>query len=475
MVNPIEILEKTNIKQHQAIIDKVNDIVDVVNGQGLETIKDTVNDVKARVGVLENENDTQDTEISQLGTRVTATEKKNTTQDSQISEVTGRVATAESDIDSLQAGKLDKDQGSSNAGKVLIVGGDGIVKPGTSSASVAWGGISGDLADQTDLSDALDAKADDADVTALGTRVTAVETGTVKTTGDQTVAGVKTLTDSPRIHRDWPVLYFDDTEADINTPPVEWKRHGGMVFTDRNGVNMGIVDNSTYPDGNVCTQMTAVSVIASGKTATNAIQVFTRYSDGVGVAYAPPTLPSANGNHIATAKWVNEKINGKLNKNQGPANAGKALVVGSDGMVTPGDVGGGGGGPIVYGWENPNSFTAFNEQIKTLYQSVSSAQSSNLGHFNFKQYLSNSNISQVKRIDLTISATVSNNALKLTAEFCVIFPYTPSGDEVVSRVDISFNRNGIDYIILVTADKNITFCDSGRFVEKTEWEFISNN
>ena len=180
---------------------------------------------------------------------------------------------------------------------------------------------------------------------------------------------------------------------------------------------------------------------------------------------------------VATAESdIDNLQSGKLDKNQGTANAGKALVVGSDGMVAPGDVGGGGGGgPIVYGWENPNSIAAFNNLIKTLYQSASSAQSSNLGHFNFKQYLPNSDISLVKRIDLTISAVVSNNALKLTPEFCVIFPYTPSGDEVVTRVDVSFNQNGIDYIIIVTADGNITFCTNTGFIEKTEWEFISNN
>ena len=438
MVIPIEILEKTNIKQHQAIIDKVNDIIDVVNDQGLETIKDTVNDVKARVGVLENENDTQDTEISQLGTRVTAVESKNSTQDSQISEVTGRVTTAETKITALE-----------------------------------------------------NDKADSTDVTAVANRVTAVEQKNTTQDGQisdvtEKVATIETRTDA--IEDDVTSIQEAITVIDGDISALQT---GKADKTALNSVETDVADLGTRVDGvesdiiNLGTRVTAVEGDVEKFNDSGLFLYdwnFEQGPDNVKFRTAYKKLDGSNNQTPisagpnATNDWYGfVKLGDLVVKNQGSLNAGKALVVGSDGMVAPGDVGGGGGGPIVYGWENPNSFTAFNEQIKTLFRSASSAQSSNLGHFNLRQYLPNSNISQVKRIDLMISAVVSNNALKLTAEFCVIFPYTRSGDDVVSMVDIFFNQNGIDYISLATADRNITFCDSGGFVEKTEWEFISNN
>lgn len=340
--------------------DKINEIVDVVNSQGLETIKDTVNDVKARVGVLENENDTQDSEISQLGTRISAVESKNATQDSQISEVTGRVATAESNIKTLQSDKADKselatiesrtdaieDDVTSIQEAITVIDGDITNLENNKADKTALNALETDVvdlstkvdgieSDVSELATTIDGKADSADVTALGNRVTAVEQK--NTSQDTEINALNTAIDGKADSADVTALGNRVTEIESEIGDIPKIDNSGPFLTDL----------STSP-------------------VTNGVQI---KSDGY-------TLNNQRTQFIATIqpadvdKYGVIKYNDIVLKNQGSENTGKALVVGSDGMVAPGDVGGGGSSAIATfqfnGTRSEEDFNKFRDWINAV-------------------------------------------------------------------------------------------------------------
>lgn len=106
VIEPFNYQKRTNIEEHNQIVDKLNEVVDAVNnidpsGQGLEP----------RVTALE-------TDVTDLGTRVDSVESKNTQQDTAINNLKAdaettrnRVGAAEGDITTLtgQVGQLETD------------------------------------------------------------------------------------------------------------------------------------------------------------------------------------------------------------------------------------------------------------------------------------------------------------------------------------------------------------------------------
>lgn len=203
-----------------------------------------------------------------------------------------KVARKQAD-DALSSGKLDKDQGTGNAGKVLIVGGDGIVKPGTSSASVAWGGISGDLADQTDLSDALGDKADNADV--------------VHKSGAETIGGNKTFAANPQVSKLWPYISLKDPTYSADTSPDAWRRIGGLQFVDRDNKELGYVCMTDQPNGYVSYLINGTTILTNGKKISHNLGLVLNRDPSIAPFGLSPTIPgTSTDTEIVNAASLNQ-------------------------------------------------------------------------------------------------------------------------------------------------------------------------
>ena len=180
VVQPFNYQKRTNIEEHNQIVDKLNEVVDAVNnidpsGQGLEprvtALETDVTDLGVRVDSVESKNLQQDTAITdiradaettknRLGTaegniatltgKVTQLETDTTDLDGRVTDIDGRLTTLAGNyttlggrVDTLntevgqlttkttnlETGKVNVAQGVANAGKVLGIGADGNVTP----------------------------------------------------------------------------------------------------------------------------------------------------------------------------------------------------------------------------------------------------------------------------------------------------------------------------------------------------------
>ena len=196
-IAPFNYQKRTNIEEHNQIVDKLNEVVDAVNnidpsGQGLEprvtALETDVTDLGARVDSVESKNTQQDTEISNIKTdaettrnrlgaaegdittltgQVNQLETDTTSLDGRVTDIDGRLTTLagnyttlggrvdsintevgqlSTEIGGLETGKVNTDQGVANAGKVLGIGSDGRVTPVEQSGGGGGGSITVDSA-----------------------------------------------------------------------------------------------------------------------------------------------------------------------------------------------------------------------------------------------------------------------------------------------------------------------------------------
>ena len=173
VVQPFDYQKRTNIEEHNQIVDKLNEVVDAVNnmdpsGQGLEprvtALETDVTDLGERVDSVESKNLQQDTAITDIRADAETTKNRLGTAEGNIATLTGKVTQLETDttdldgrlttlagnytalggrVDtlntevgqlttkttSLETGKVNVAQGVANAGKVLGIGADGNVTP----------------------------------------------------------------------------------------------------------------------------------------------------------------------------------------------------------------------------------------------------------------------------------------------------------------------------------------------------------
>lgn len=112
MVNlqPYDFQKKTNIKEHNDIVDKINEIVEVINASDLENVGTDITELEGKVATLENTTQSQATEISNntndistLETEITAIKSKDTEQDEKISTLEGTVSAQGATIGTLES------------------------------------------------------------------------------------------------------------------------------------------------------------------------------------------------------------------------------------------------------------------------------------------------------------------------------------------------------------------------------------
>ena len=68
-IEPYEYQRKTNVKEHNDIVAKINEIVDVINNTNLETVLPRISKLETDVSGLTDKDSVQDTDISSLKTK----------------------------------------------------------------------------------------------------------------------------------------------------------------------------------------------------------------------------------------------------------------------------------------------------------------------------------------------------------------------------------------------------------------------
>ena len=138
VVQPFNYQKRTNIEEHNQIVDKLNEVVDAVNiidpsGQGLEprvtALETDVTDLGVRVDSVESKNLQQDTAITDIDGRLTTLAGNYTTLGGRVDTLNTEVGQLTTKTTNLETGKVNVAQGVANAGKILGIGADGNIEP----------------------------------------------------------------------------------------------------------------------------------------------------------------------------------------------------------------------------------------------------------------------------------------------------------------------------------------------------------
>lgn len=117
-IQPFNYQKRTNIEEHNQIVDKLNEVVDAVNnidpsGQGLEprvtALETDVTDLGVRVDSVENKNLQQDTAITDIRADAETTKNRLGTAEGNITTLTGQVGQLQTDTTSLDGRVTDID------------------------------------------------------------------------------------------------------------------------------------------------------------------------------------------------------------------------------------------------------------------------------------------------------------------------------------------------------------------------------
>lgn len=107
-LEPYGFQKKTNIGEHNDIVDKVNEVIDVVNGADLENIGTDISALEGKVTDLETTVESHDTAISEntnditdINADIATINAKDTEQDTKISTAEGNITALETTVGSL--------------------------------------------------------------------------------------------------------------------------------------------------------------------------------------------------------------------------------------------------------------------------------------------------------------------------------------------------------------------------------------
>ena len=119
VIQPFNYQKRTNIEEHNQIVDKLNEVVDAVNdivdpsGQGLEprvtALETDVTDLGVRVDSVESKNLQQDTAITDIRADAETTKNRLGAAETDINTVTGQVTQLETDTTNLDGRVTDID------------------------------------------------------------------------------------------------------------------------------------------------------------------------------------------------------------------------------------------------------------------------------------------------------------------------------------------------------------------------------
>lgn len=123
-------------------------------------------------------------------------------------------------------------------------------------------------------------------------------TDVIHKTGNETISGVKTF-----MGGGW-VTKIQNTDVTYNTAPSSPKATS-IIFTDKNGTQMGCVETMRYPSNDTFVRFNVYS--PNGNWASQALELMIDANGNVS-AFAPIPPINDNGTRISTTAWVNTKF-----------------------------------------------------------------------------------------------------------------------------------------------------------------------
>lgn len=143
------------------------------------------------------------------------------------------------------------------------------------------------------------------------------DTKLVHTTGNETIAGKKTFSDSPKVERVNPYVDMVQTDITKGTAPTATSyaglRFGGSEGADADDKQMGALLHNYYANGaNIMRLQVTKPEVGSTETASVAVAFG---ADGVPYATAPtPANAGDKSTKVATTEWVQDRLGADLKK-----------------------------------------------------------------------------------------------------------------------------------------------------------------
>lgn len=446
-IQPYDYQKRTNIEEHNDLVSKINEIIDVINQTNIETILPKINKLEADVSVINDTDNVQNTDIANL--------KEKDTQ------IDNRMALNESNI-------------------------DGITKSLVSDVVLMNGTTTGNMKARIECKDAPSIDSNDYNIQ----KPVSVEL--VQGSASAMVKAKITLSDGTVLISDDFMFTTEAIGTDVYISSFVFK-NGNVAGTI--SADIGLSNGSTLEannfvvptDPNVIStisdlqsRMTAVESGAGGLTELKATvdehttsinklntDVANLKTDKADVNNSNQTIVAGTVNAtninkgsvaVATVNDIPD-ISGKVNIAQGTENAGKVLGIGVDGNVTP--VNGGTGGEV---WEEvditnlPNDFYV-GERIKV--ETYGGLSGSSINSWTTKPTSSNikpygGSYRICKEIRLSDEDTYFTGVTHCTDNFCWF-------TEIVIRTVTYLNNYGNIGTINITA-----FNGAGRYTQSQQ-------
>lgn len=197
----------------------------------------------------------------------------------------------------------------------------------TVTASAAWGSITGTLSAQTDLQNALNAKANNADLATVATSGDYADlSGTpdlsnyVTLNTDQTISGYKKFSGYlvKQVNSlEYKGFHIQNTQITKGTTPSS-TAGGQFVFQSKDGLNLanriGGVEITYDITGDIYTQLRACQPVANSTTYASISVVYPASGSPYTSAPTPTDTTTTSGTQIATTGWVNSANNNVVHK-----------------------------------------------------------------------------------------------------------------------------------------------------------------
>ena len=141
------------------------------------------------------------------------------------------------------------------------------------------------------------------DIEANKKKINSISANYVTTNTVQAITGTKVIKSSSGTP-----IFLQDTRFDRDISP-EQDIFNSIIFTDKNAKNAGFIQSVQRKDSNNAFYLAATRDKEGNTDIASLGVVFPRDTTKVAYATAPQTPASASNNEIATAKFVNDKIN----------------------------------------------------------------------------------------------------------------------------------------------------------------------
>ena len=375
-IEPYKYQRKTNLKEHNDLVAKINEIVDVINNTNLDTILPKISKLETDVSTIKATDGLQWTDIESLKDDVGVINPKIAKLEQDVTDINSVNAVQNTDISNLKAKDSEHDSRLGTVDTEI----NGITKSLVSDVAILNGTTSGNVKVRIGRKDSPSIDSDDYNIQ----KPTSVEL--IQGSAPAMVKAQITLSDGTVLISDDFMFTTEAIGQDVYISSFVFK-NGNVAGTI--SADIGLSNGSTLTANNfvVPTDPNVTTAIADLQTRLTTVEnsgvidisalkttvsehtseINTLNSDVAGLmtdkadvnntsqtiiaGTINATNINKNGVSVATVNDIPSvpDISGKVDKAQGVSNAGKVLGIGSDGNVTPVAVSSGG-----ENWEEVN-------------------------------------------------------------------------------------------------------------------------